>query len=487
MTEDGRRKKSKPTKGFKEFQKKKAKRERELTSEEEELRRIRKAEMQKVQGTRGENSEILSSGEQTRRREEKKENTKRNKSKKGISIFKKVITSILCILALLIVVVGYNIISFLSQINDNDMIAPLEVSSGESVNILMLGMDIGDPNQVENKSIKRTDTIMVFNYHPKTKKANLVSVPRDMLIKTQNGNNAKINAAYSIGGEQYIKEQVESFLSVKMNYMVKIDYQAFRDFIDAIGGIEMHIERDMYYDDDSQNLHINFKGGETRLLNGKEAEEFFRWRKNNDGTGLANGDLDRIKNQQLFMQKVIEKCAKPSTILKMNKILKSVGQNIETNMSTSKMLSLAFKLTSLNVSDVNMVTLTGEPRKIDKQDYLVYDRKANAEIINSLKNPGSSLTDIKKENISIMILNATKINGLASSYELNLRNLGYDKIDVGNIDLRDKSVIMVNDENIKNMIKGNFPDIKKYDEKDPKVGYDQYDVIVILGKDAKNF
>ncbi|MGL5150279.1 MAG: LCP family protein [Clostridium sp.] len=478
MTRDGRRE-SKPTKGFEEF--KKRKRQRELTPEEEELRRIRMAEMQRNNSEDDyyyeEEQEVVI----PKKIKPRKQKTKPSWGK----IIKRSLTVFICLLAVVFLIVGFNIISFLSKINSNDMIAPLEVGGNESYNVLMLGMDIGDVNNVENKDIKRTDTIMVFNYHPKTKKANLVSIPRDMLIKTPNGNNAKINSAFTIGGEKYIKEQVESLIGTKINYMVKIDYQAFRDFIDAIGGIEMYIERDMYYDDDSQNLHINFKGGETKELNGKEAEEFFRWRKNNDGTGFANGDLDRIKNQQLFISKVIEKCATPTMIFKMNSVLKAVGNNIETNIPTSKLLSMAFDLTRLEVSDVNMVTLQGDPRKIDRQDYLIFDKKANIDILNALKNPGSALTDIKKDNVSIMILNATKISGLAASYELDFKNLGYEKIDVGNIELRDKSVIMVNDENIKNMIKGDFTYIKKFENKDSKLGHDTYDVIVILGKDAK--
>ena len=50
------------------------------------------------------------------------------------------------------------------------MPSSIDVSSNEPVNILLLGMDIGDPKQVDNQSIKRTDTIMVLNYNPTNKK-----------------------------------------------------------------------------------------------------------------------------------------------------------------------------------------------------------------------------------------------------------------------------------------------------------------------------
>ena len=84
----------------------------------------------------------------------------------------------------------------------------------------------------------------------------------------------KINAAYVLGGEEEVIEQVQNLLDVKINYLVEIDYAAFRNLIDAIGGVEMYIDRDMYYDDDAQDLHIHFNAGETVLLDGQKAEEY---------------------------------------------------------------------------------------------------------------------------------------------------------------------------------------------------------------------
>ncbi|NFQ40103.1 LytR family transcriptional regulator, partial [Clostridium botulinum] len=256
-----------------------------------------------------------------------------NKSKKPIKNVKGqrlLEEGMLLILALLItftiVVIGSSVL-FLGKINKNDMIEPTKVSTNKPVNILLLGTDIGDPSQPNNNAIKRTDTIMVLNYNPKEKKLQVVSIPRDTLIDV-NGKNLKINSAYAIGGEKRVKSEVEKLLNISINYIAKIDYNAFREFIDAIGGIKMQIERNMIYDDEGQNLHINFKKGEVVKLDGKKAEEFFRWRKNNDGSGFANGDLDRIENQQKFISKVVDKCTSPMIIFKIPSIIKALGDNI---------------------------------------------------------------------------------------------------------------------------------------------------------------
>jgi LCP family protein required for cell wall assembly len=368
------------------------------------------------------------------------------------------------------------------------MPSSIDVSSNEPVNILLLGTDIGDPKQVDNESIKRTDTIMVLNYNPTNKKLNVVSIPRDTLINI-NDRNAKINAAYAIGGYPKIKSEAENLLNIKINYIVKIDYNAFREIVDAIGGIEMKIERNMIYDDEGQNLHINFKAGETVTLDGKKAEEFFRWRKNNDGSGFANGDLDRIENQQKFISKFVDKCTSPLILVRVPKIMAALGDNIETNMSSTKILSYGLKFMNIKKENMTMVTVTGTPKTINGESYLIFDQNANKNIIASLSSSSTSnnaSVNVSKDDIRIKILNGTKINGLAAKAMKELNNSGYTKIDTGNTELSDKSIILANDSNKLKTIKQDL-NIKNSDKKENNTEYNDYDVIIILGKDFTTF
>ncbi|SFC30551.1 LCP family protein [Clostridium uliginosum] len=395
------------------------------------------------------------------------------------------------VLALVALVITFIIVSvgsaflFLGKINNNDMIKATNVSYNKPINILLLGMDIGDPTQVENTAIKRTDTIMVLNYNPDNKKMQIVSIPRDTLIEV-NGKNFKINAAYAIGKEQRIKTEVEKLLSINVNYIVKIDYNAFREFIDSIGGINMNIERNMIYDDEGQNLHINFKAGETVKLDGKKAEEFFRWRKNNDGSGLANGDLDRIENQQKFISKVVDKCTSPTILFKIPSIIKALGDNIETNMPGSRVISYGLKFMRINSKNMTMKTAQGVPKTINGESFLVFDKNSNKDLITSLSSSGGSTEDLSKKDITVKILNATKINGLAAGLKQQLNNLGYRRIDTGNIEIRDDSVILSNNEVIIKMLTEDL-NVEKHEEKPEKAEYKDYDIVIILGKDFKNF
>lgn len=373
----------------------------------------------------------------------------------------------------------------LFKIGSKSMPVASSVSSNEAVNILLLGMDIGDPNQPDNEEIKRTDTIMVLNYNPKNKEMKVVSIPRDTLINV-NGKNAKINSAYASGGYPKIENEVENLLNININYIVKIDYNAFKSLIDAIGGVKMQIQRNMIYDDEGQNLHINFKAGETVKLDGEKAEEFFRWRKNNDGSGLANGDLDRIENQQKFISKVIDKCTSPLILFRVPKILMALGDNVETNIPASKILSYGLKFIGVKSSNVSMATAAGVPKTINGESFLIFDKSANKNLTASLSSSGDSLVDASKDNIRIKILNATKINGLAAELTQKLNGLGYTKIDTGNIEETGKSIILTNNDAMLKTIQKDVS-ISKTDEKESKTEYNDYDVIIILGKDFKTF
>ena len=351
------------------------------------------------------------------------------------------------------------------------------------VNILVMGMDIGDPNEAENQAIKRTDTIMLINYNPSNSLTQIVSIPRDMQV-VENGKSYKINAAYQKGGDEKIKQVVENMLNVNINYITRLDYNAFRQFIDSIGGIDMPIERDMDYDDEAQNLHIKFKKGTVEHLDGKKAEEFFRWRKNNDGTGFANGDLDRINNQHIFLQKVMEKCTSPMLIFRLGGMLNSIADNMDTNMSAMDILTYGLKIYLSKKNGFIMSTVYGVPKMINGQSYLVFDKAKNQNLINSLTS--STSEEVDKSQVKIIVLNGTDINGLAAQVKTSLVGNGYTNVETGNTNKTDKSSIKVNINQVKQDIKAILPNISNIESKSSDDKYANYEVIITLGLDYRN-
>ena len=414
----------------------------------------------------------------------------RKKEKKSV-IIKRAITAAFLTMLILVLLVGVYLFSFISSLNNNDIILASKPGVNETVNILLLGMDIGDAENTANSSARRTDTMMLINYNPRTDAINLVSIPRDTLIEVENAHDGngnlipywKMNAAYVLGGEKEVIQQVESLLSIRVNYLVEIDYAAFRNLIDAIGGVEMYIDRNMYYDDDAQDLHIHFNAGETVLLDGKKAEEFFRWRKNNDGTGLAEGDIGRIKNQQAFISEVIKKCTSPAIITKIPSILKAIKENVVTNMPGSSMIYYGMKM--INNSVVSMATLQGDNEKIYGQDFLVMNPSYNKNLLKSLQITSDINNSIDRSKYSIMILNATRVNGLAGNLKIELENIGYRNISVGNYDRSKESEILINKKDVRKILSEDTG-INKY-SKNKKDEYKSYDAVIIIGEDYLTF
>lgn len=90
---------------------------------------------------------------------------------------------IIFIAGIIICAAGYAY-SLVSKINSKDFPATeVEAKGNEPINILVAGMDIGDTENLDNKEARRTDTIMVVNYNPLSKKMNFVSIPRDTMIE----------------------------------------------------------------------------------------------------------------------------------------------------------------------------------------------------------------------------------------------------------------------------------------------------------------
>lgn len=363
-----------------------------------------------------------------------------------------------------------------------------EVKKDGPVNVLLMGVDIGTPGSKSANDPKRTDTLMLLNYNPKTKSANILSIPRDTLIKI-NGKNQKINAAHAIGGVQGAIDAVENLLGVDVNYYAKLNYEGFRKLIDAIGGIDMTIKYNMNYDDTAQNLHIHFNKGETVHLDGAKAEEYFRWRKNNDGTGLPTGDLGRIDNQHEFISKVIEKLKSPSIIFKLGGILKTIPEFVETNMEPASIIKYGYIVAKLGSSNINMNTIKATPEYINNISYVIYEPEENEELLKPFKEEGIGTSEDKtlsldKKAVKVLVENGTGIQGLAAEVKKSLESNGYENVTVGNTSSTETSKVTAYnmDEDINLILVDEFkiPNVDVLTSSD-----NQYDIVITLGNDYK--
>ena len=214
-----------------------------------------------------------------------------------------------------------------------------------------------------------TDFIMIAKYNPKTGRVNAMSIPRyTKVVGTIDG---KINSAYATKKRdiKFLAEKVKDLTGISVDNYVLLDTGAVRKMVDAIGGIPMNVPFDMDYDDNEQNLHIKLKKGQ-QILDGNKAEQFIRFRKNNDGSGYPLGDVQRVETQQKFIKAAVGEVLKPSTLLKIGDLIKLGLESVKTDITFSDILAYLDDVKNFDTSKLRMETLPGEGKYIGIVSYL---------------------------------------------------------------------------------------------------------------------
>lgn len=405
--------------------------------------------------------------------------------------FKVIIIVILAFILCIGVGVTCFTVFYLSSVNSKSSainINSIEPQKDEPVNILLAGVDVGSNDsseEVKVNNIKKANSIILLHYEPKNKQLKIISIPRDTMIKV-NEKSQKINTANSINGPKYLVDNVQQLMNIKINYYVQLDYKAFRSVIDSLGGVDVNISKTMKYDDNVQDLHINFNKGITHL-NGEDAEKYYRWVKNNDDKSLEVNDLVRIKNQRVFIEAVVNKFSRFSTIFKYPTIISSISKNLETNMTPNEILKYARTFSNLKKQNVSLTTAKGLNVSIVDEKYFLLDKPGNSADVSGSKAANKS-DEINKSNLKISIQNGTDKNGLAKNYQTKLSNKGFTNITTGNVQKKPveetKITFYGNNEDELIKINNSIGDIVKannYEIVPQKTS--KYDVLIVLGND----
>ncbi len=252
----------------------------------------------------------------------------------------------------------------------DDVVEDGLLTAKDKTTIMIMGVDERDDD------VGRSDTLMVATLDPKKDQAALMSIPRDTRVKIKGHGWDKINAAYAYGsakggpeaGEKLTQRTVEDFLGVNMDHYVIINIQAFQKIIDAIGGIDIDVEKRMYYEDpwdDDGGLLIDLQPG-MQHMDGKTAVTYVRYRD-------EEGDIGRIKRQQKFMKACMDKVTSPAIIPKLPAVIKEVMSSVKTDLSFRQMLEFAGTLKESQQNGLKTEMVPGKPLYIDGVSYWIPD------------------------------------------------------------------------------------------------------------------
>jgi LCP family protein required for cell wall assembly len=246
--------------------------------------------------------------------------------------------------------------------------------TAKAMNILILGSDSRNPD-VDGS---RTDTIMIAHVTADHKSAQLVSIPRDTWVNIpkaangRGGTTAKINAAFAWGGVPLMVRTVESFSKVRIDHVVVIDFAGFAQIVNALGGIDLTIERDF------TSIHAPFRhyNAGKQHLDGEQALDYSRQRKQ-----FADGDFSRIQHQQQVIRAIIAKATSAGVLAdpgKLNRFLSAAAKSIGADKKLD-LLGLANDLRGIAGSQIRFFTSPSSGTGMEGTQSVVYANKTAAD------------------------------------------------------------------------------------------------------------
>ena len=236
----------------------------------------------------------------------------------------------------------------------------------DNVSILFVGIDDSE-TRGQGAEGSRSDALMLATLNNKTKTIKLLSIPRDSYVYIPHvGYKDKINHAHAYGGTRASIETVEELLDIPVDYYVRMNFNAFIEVVDALGGIEAEVPYAMLEKDEFDRNTVKLQPG-LQTLNGKQALALARTRK-------QDNDIERGKRQQEILKAIITKTASVSSLTKYDDVIEAIGDNMKTDMTFKEMKSFIGYLSD-GVPRIDSLTLQG----YDDMSTGIYYYKLNEE------------------------------------------------------------------------------------------------------------
>lgn len=333
----------------------------------------------------------------------------------------------------------------------------------QATNILLMGSDTregqksskyGDP---ELYSGERSDTTILLHLSADRSFATAVSIPRDTWVmlpeckkdgETVGGFEGKFNTAFEIAGPGCTVKLVEQMTGLTIDNFAVIDFEGFKNVVDALGGVEVCLTEPA----NDPASALNLPAG-TSVVNGEQALSFVRARKT-----LSDGsDLSRIKRQQAFLSSMIREASSTGLLLnpvKLYSTLDAATQGLTTDPGLADidvLRDLALSVRGMSPGDIAFLTVPWVPR--GDGENVVIDEEGAAPLWQSMKTDtawikpkkestgsgsgaASDLT-VAPADISVRVLNGSGIAGRAAEVASALEAQGFTISEIADADRSD--------------------------------------------------
>jgi len=271
-----------------------------------------------------------------------------------------------------------------NQINDPP---DREIALDTIENILILGLD-----RLSSGEPARSDTVMIATVDKKNDTLKLTSILRDMYVSIPGYRDNKVNAAFALGGHDLAIATINENFGLNVEKFVVLDFLAFEDIIDIIGGISIEVseaearainrnldKRAKMDGSDLSEYYVDEAG--SLNLNGKQALAYARIR------DVGRDDHDRVERQQIVLSTLFDKALKLNP-LKFPSLVTSVLSHAQTNLTAFEILNLGTTALLFENKEIHRFRLpvagTYSPQTIrGGASALVADLPENKRLLNS--------------------------------------------------------------------------------------------------------
>ncbi len=330
----------------------------------------------------------------------------------------------------------------------------------DPITVLIMGID----ERAQEEDYWRSDTMILATLDPVTMKAGVLSIPRDLWVPIPGYTENRINTAHFLGDSQkhpgggptLAVETVAYNLGVQIDYYVRVNFSAFVEMVDLIGGIDIYVEEtidDPLYPDHNYGydpLHID---AGWHHFYGEEALKYARVRR------TTGGDFDRARRQQQVIEAILKQVTDTKKLPQLAAQARELWQVVQSSVKLDPKLQL-----DEIVALANLATKVAEEdrtfRVIDETCTLFDETPDGAQILIPLRDRIREVRDevfglaavngeqqsLAKEEATIAILNGTATAGLAYATTEYLEDSGLDVAKYSNADRQDydTSLIILN-------------------------------------------
>ncbi len=378
-------------------------------------------------------------------------------------------------------------------------------SGTERVSILLLGID--HRQDCEEEGPAHTDSMMVLTIDPIGLSASVLSLPRDLWVEIPEVGLDRINQAhyfgdlyeYPGGGPALAMETVSAFLGIPLNYYVTVNFDAFIEVVDLIGGITIEVPEaidDPDYPDSCYGIDPFYIAEGTHRLDGAQALKYARTR------ATFGGDVDRAGRQQAVIlaarDQILQLNMLPQLIAQSPRLWQTLQDNVRTNLTLDEGLQLALLMQDIPaesietaVIDYNYVYNETTP---DGRQVLVPNRDAIRELRNKIFTPPAIPTPViadlpglmRAEAARVALYNGTAVFGLAGETQEHLQKFGLNITEIGNADsaaYRTTQIIDYGDHPSTTRYITQLMDVPPLNTSQGSKPEGDFDVLVIIGDD----